>query len=105
MLARFAPRRVDLMAFGNSGPVFANSFECMSPVDAAYFILAVRNGLILVSTASYCCPEMPPCGGRTPSCANTSDLPCLAASLRALLILRSRSFASFQLTLALFWGL
>ncbi|WP_305301250.1 DUF3822 family protein [Muribaculum intestinale] len=45
MLARFAPRRVDLMAFGNSGPVFANSFECMSPVDAVYFILAVRESL------------------------------------------------------------
>lgn len=45
MLARFEPRRVDLMAFGESGPVFANSFDCMSPVDAVYFILAVRESL------------------------------------------------------------
>ncbi|WP_295732344.1 DUF3822 family protein [uncultured Muribaculum sp.] len=45
MLARFSPASLDLMAFGSSGLVFANTFCCLDPADAVYFILAVRDSL------------------------------------------------------------
>lgn len=45
MLAHFAPGRVDLMAFGPCGPLFANSFAYVDPLDAVYFTLAVRSSL------------------------------------------------------------
>lgn len=45
MLARFSPTSLDLMAFGHSGLIFANTFCCLDPADAVYFILAVRDFL------------------------------------------------------------
>lgn len=51
MFARFCPGSLDLMAFGTHGPVFANTFACVAPVDAVYFILAVRASLGMDASA------------------------------------------------------
>lgn len=45
MLAHFAPGRLDLLAMGDEGPSFANSFACADPLDAVYYVLAVRASL------------------------------------------------------------
>jgi hypothetical protein len=45
MLAHFTSGHIDLMAFGDHGVQFANSFSFVEPADAVYFILAVRTSL------------------------------------------------------------
>jgi hypothetical protein len=45
MLAHFTTGHLDLMAFGDHGVRFANTFTFVEPADAVYFILAVRTSL------------------------------------------------------------